>query len=172
MTEWLNWLNWDGCLDLSKLFLWEVKSDLLTLKVSWSLHQKDFLANVVHPVTQSCLTLCNPLVARLLCPWNFPSKNTGMGCHFFLRGSSPPRDWTWVSWVFWQELAGRFFTIAPPGKPQVSVELCFTLHLTGILRTGDRCLRGQSKLGQWRGITYFLSSTHLSRPFKQHPQAA
>ena len=24
--------------------------------------------------------------ARLLCPWNFPGKNTGMGCHFLLQG--------------------------------------------------------------------------------------
>ena len=24
--------------------------------------------------------------ARLLCPWNFLSKNTGMGCHFLLQG--------------------------------------------------------------------------------------
>ena len=23
---------------------------------------------------------------RLLCPWNFPSKNTGMGCHSLLQG--------------------------------------------------------------------------------------
>ena len=27
--------------------------------------------------------------ARLLCPWNFPSKNTGMGCHFLLQGIFP-----------------------------------------------------------------------------------
>jgi len=27
--------------------------------------------------------------ARLLCPWNFPDKNTGVGCHFFLRGNLP-----------------------------------------------------------------------------------
>ena len=45
------------------------------------------------------------LPARLLCPWNFPGKNTGVGCHFFSRESSPPRDWTWVSCI-----AGRFFT--------------------------------------------------------------
>ena len=25
-------------------------------------------------------------VARLLCPWNFPGKNTGVGCHFLLQG--------------------------------------------------------------------------------------
>ena len=24
--------------------------------------------------------------ARLLCPWNSPSKNTGVGCHFLLQG--------------------------------------------------------------------------------------
>ena len=29
---------------------------------------------------------------RLLCPWDFPGKNTGVGCHFLLQGSSPPRD--------------------------------------------------------------------------------
>ena len=24
--------------------------------------------------------------ARLLCPWNPPGKNTGVGCHFLLQG--------------------------------------------------------------------------------------
>ena len=24
--------------------------------------------------------------ARLVCPWDFPSKNTGVGCHFLLQG--------------------------------------------------------------------------------------
>ena len=23
---------------------------------------------------------------RLFCPWNFPGKNSGMGCHFLLQG--------------------------------------------------------------------------------------
>ena len=35
--------------------------------------------------------------ARLLCPWDSPGKNTGAGCHFLLKGSSQPRDWTCVS---------------------------------------------------------------------------
>ena len=31
--------------------------------------------------------------ARLLCPWNSPGKNTGVGCHAILQGgSSQPRD--------------------------------------------------------------------------------
>ena len=38
---------------------------------------------------QSCPTLCHPmdwlLPDRLLCPWDFPGKNTGVGCHFLLQ---------------------------------------------------------------------------------------
>ena len=30
---------------------------------------------------------------RLLCPWNFPGKNTGVGCHFLLQGFFPPQGW-------------------------------------------------------------------------------
>ena len=36
---------------------------------------------------------------------DFPGKNTGVGCHTILRGSSQPRDQTQVS-----RIAGRFFT--------------------------------------------------------------
>ena len=25
-------------------------------------------------------------LTRLLCPWDFPGKNTGAGCHFLLQG--------------------------------------------------------------------------------------
>ena len=35
-----------------------------------------------------CLTLCDPIdnsPARLLCPWDSPGKNTGVGCHFLLQ---------------------------------------------------------------------------------------
>ena len=46
--------------------------------------------------------------ARLLCPWDSPGKNTGVGCHTFLRGSSRPRDWTCVSPT--PALASSFFT--------------------------------------------------------------
>ena len=40
---------------------------------------------------QSCLTL-QPhglWLARLLCPWDFPGKNTGVGCHFLFQGMFP-----------------------------------------------------------------------------------
>ena len=42
---------------------------------------------VVVSVAQSCPILCNPMDhARILCPWDFPGKNTGVGCHFLLQG--------------------------------------------------------------------------------------
>ena len=34
---------------------------------------------------------------RLLCPWNFPGKNAGVGCHFLLQGISPAQGWNPVS---------------------------------------------------------------------------
>ena len=55
-------------------------------------------------VAQSCLALCDHMdcwPTRLFCLWNSPGKNTGVGSHSFLPGSSPPRDWTHVSCDFW-----------------------------------------------------------------------
>ena len=50
---------------------------------------------VVKSCLASCLTLCNPMdcsQSSLLCPWNFPGKNIGVGCHFLLQGIFP-RQW-------------------------------------------------------------------------------
>ena len=54
--------------------------------------------------------------ARLLCPWDFPGKNIGVGCHFLFqgifttRGSSQPRDQSRIScidkWVLYQRAIG------------------------------------------------------------------
>ena len=53
--------------------------------------------------------------ARLLCPWDCPSKIIGMGCHFLLQGIFWPRDRTHVSYLSW---TGRWIlTTEPPGKP-------------------------------------------------------
>ena len=40
-------------------------------------------------VTQSCPTLCDPMDTRLLRPWDFLGKSTGVGCHFLLQGIFP-----------------------------------------------------------------------------------
>ena len=51
---------------------------------------------------------------RLLCPWDSPDKNTGVGCMSFSRESSQPRDRTKVPCIFC--IAGRFLTAEPPRK--------------------------------------------------------
>ena len=39
---------------------------------------------------KSCLTLCHGLQpTRLLSPWDFPGRNTGVGCYFLLQGIVP-----------------------------------------------------------------------------------
>ena len=43
--------------------------------------------NFVCVCAQSCPALCDPV--RLLCPRDFPVKNTGVGCHSFLLGIFP-----------------------------------------------------------------------------------
>ena len=56
---------------------------------------------------------------RLLCPWDFQGKNTGVGCHFLLQGifltqgSSWPRNRTSISCM-----ASRFFyCLSHQGNP-------------------------------------------------------
>ena len=67
---------------------------------------------------QSCLTLrphgLKP--ARLLCPWDFPGKNTGVGCHFLIQRIFPTQKIKPVSPAS-PAVAGEFFTTAAPGKP-------------------------------------------------------
>ena len=54
--------------------------------------------------------------ARLLCPWNFPGKNTGVGCHFLLQGKSSNPGIKSMS-VASPELAGRFFITSTTWEP-------------------------------------------------------
>ena len=66
-----------------------------------------FYSMCVCSVAQSCLTLCNPMEpAGLLCPWNSPGKNTGVGYHSLLQGIFLTPGPNPVSCI-----AGRFFTI-------------------------------------------------------------
>ena len=57
--------------------------------------------------------------ARLLCPWDFPGKNTGWVAISSSRGSSRPRDQTQVSC-----LAGRFFTVWATKEAQLLLRRC------------------------------------------------
>ena len=63
---------------------------------------------------QSCPTAAARLQpTRLFCLWDFPGKNTGVGCHFLLQGIFPTKGLN-QHLLHWQ--AGSL-PLAPPGKP-------------------------------------------------------
>ena len=72
-------------------------------------------------MTKTCLTLFQPhglQPTRLLCPWDFPGKNTRVsGLPFPSPGDLPNPGIKLKS----PALAGRFFTTKPPGKPILSI---------------------------------------------------
>jgi len=63
---------------------------------------------------------CNP--PRLLSPWNFSGKNTGMGCHFLLQGIFSILGLN-LSLLRSPALPGEFFTTVPPGKSSLWMTL-------------------------------------------------
>ena len=72
-------------------------------------------------VTQSCLILCDPLDCSppdSSLHADSPGKNTEVGCHALLQGSSQLRDQTCISCI-----AGRFLLAEPPGKPKIQILL-------------------------------------------------
>ena len=66
---------------------------------------------------QSCPTLCDSRDCSppgLLCPWDYPGKNTRVGCYFFLQGIFPTQGSN-PSLMF-PALAAGSLPLAPPGK--------------------------------------------------------
>ena len=70
---------------------------------------------------QSCLTLCDPYglqPARLLCSWDSPGKNTGVGCPALLQGIFPTQGSKphLLHLLHWQACS---LPLAPPRKPSI-----------------------------------------------------
>jgi len=55
--------------------------------------------------------------SRLICSWDFPGKNTGVGCRFLLQGIFQTQGLTYISCV--SSIAAKFFNTELPGKPQL-----------------------------------------------------
>ena len=76
----------NGMATYSSILAWRIQS------MGWGCKELDMtegLSLFSHLPAQSCPTLCNPMDYRLLWPWDFPSKNTGVGCHFLPQGIFP-----------------------------------------------------------------------------------
>ena len=80
---------------------------------------------------QSCPTLCDSnglQPTRLLCPWGFPSKNTGVGCHFLLQGifATQGSNPCLLCRLYWQVDS---LPLAPPG----CLPKCLSTNIKDIL---------------------------------------
>ena len=65
-------------------------------------------------LTNLTTTLCDLMdcsLTRFLHPWDFPGKNTGVGCLSFSRRFSQPRDWIQVS-----RIVGRAYNLSHQGR--------------------------------------------------------
>ena len=69
-------------------------------------------------VTESHLTLwwSHGPQTRLLCPWDFLGKNTGVGCHFLFQVIFPTQGSN-----LYLLLGRQYFITEPPRKPQLPV---------------------------------------------------
>ena len=79
---------------------------------------KDSLSLLVIQLQPSCSVMSDCLPprklqpARLLCPWDFPGKNIGVGCHFLYQGIFSTQGSN-PSLLHWQ---ANSLTTEPPGK--------------------------------------------------------
>ena len=121
-------------LDLRQHFPWLASPDILDNALSYTHLQCSIVSHhefawciidiyllsvfsvCVHAQSLSCVYslwshgLC---LSSLLCPWDSPDKNIGVGCHFLLLGIFPTQGSNHESPV----LAGGFFITLLPGKP-------------------------------------------------------
>ena len=117
---------------------------------------------VSHSVVFSSLGPHGLQPIRLFCPRNSPGKNTGGWSHSFSRGSSWPRDWSWVSWI-----AGNSLSPEPPGEAILlsakisarceSWELSFIwgkMRSTAWKTASQLTLRSSSKVAAGRGSAW------------------
>ena len=65
---------------------------------------------------------------RLLCPWDSPEKNTGVGCHVLLQGIFPTQgsNLCLLQLLHW---AGKFFTTSATREALMSHNFFFTVVL-------------------------------------------
>ena len=71
---------------------------------------------------------CRLWPTRLLCPWDSPSKNTGLGCPLLLQESSQPGDGTHVSCLLhWRWVLYLWHLLGSP-------EIHFYLNIKNILK--------------------------------------
>ena len=89
-----------------------------------------YCAVLGHPMLSDSLRPHGLRPTRLLCPWDSPGKNTGVGCHLLLQETFLTR-----AQPTYPALAGGFFTTEPPEKPHIHIYMYVNkykyIHLFG-----------------------------------------
>ena len=67
---------------------------------------------------------------KLLCPWDSPGKNTGVGCHSFLQGNLPDPGTEPGS----PALQADSLLPEPPGKSLAVITFLLICHLMGLIK--------------------------------------
>ena len=93
-----HWHSLHSVTDCNVLNTHLVRGNVLSICDSVRINvSSQYCAMLCHSVMSSSLPPHGWYPTRLLCPWDSPGKNSGVGCHAFSRGSSQPRDWTQIS---------------------------------------------------------------------------
>ena len=85
--------------------------------------------------------------SRLLCPWDFPGKNTGVVCHFLLQGIFPTQGWN-PRLLHWQVDS---LPLSHQGSPRRNIACLMWLSTYPSLARGtqSRILLLQGQGGIW-----------------------
>ena len=90
--------------------------------------------------------------ARLLCRWDSPGENTGVGCHALLQGIFLTQGSNLVS----SALGGELFTISAAAAAAKSLQSCPTLcdHINGLLPGSSVPGILQARTLEWVAISF------------------
>ena len=101
--------SFSGCFEMVFILCNRIKRQLLKCYLNEELETQKHMC--VGLVAYDSLQPHGPQPTRLLCSWDSPGKNTGVGCHPLLQDIFPTQYRTCISCI-----AGRFFTTESLGK--------------------------------------------------------
>ena len=123
-------------------------------------------AGVVCPSTSPLNSPMWPVPTRLPCPWDFPGKNTGVGCHFLLQGIFLTRDQTRVSCIDRRVVYHECHLGTPIFSMRVKSESEVTQSCPTLCDPMDCSLPGSSlheilkaRVLEWVAISFFRGSS-------------